>query len=357
MFVQVPDGGYLMKLAFSYMPRSWYNGNIRERGESVHQPNDKGYKSLFSSKLVFLQFLRSFIKEPWTWKMREEDLIRADKAFVTAGYRGLESDLVYRARITEGDKEVWFYILVEFQSASDRLMPLRIHTYSGELWRDAVKNADISPQSRTFLLPRIVPIVIYNGKARWRAPRRLDELLTASHDLQSYTTDQAYILLDVHRLDQQMLLEQDNLISSVFLLDRIDHVEVIVRQLRALQGTIQRFSEIEYGLFWNWTRRILANKLPHASKQFLLEIADYEEVDRMITNIERVIDKALSEKFRQGKQTGLAEGKKVGLAEGKLAEKREIARKLLKMGLSPQEVADITELPLAEIIGINHSKA
>ena len=57
----------------------------------------------------------------------------------------------------------------------------------------------------------------------------------------------------------------------------------------------------------------------------------------MITNIEKVIDKALSEKFRQGKHTG----------------KREVARKLLKMGFSSEEVSDITELPLSEISGLN----
>jgi hypothetical protein len=54
---------------------SWYNGVIREKRDEgsfyradgtkatrdIHQPHDKGYKSLLSSKKVFLELLRSFV--------------------------------------------------------------------------------------------------------------------------------------------------------------------------------------------------------------------------------------------------------------------------------------------------------
>jgi hypothetical protein len=263
---------------------------------------------------------------------------------------------VYRAKIDERNRSIRFYILVEFQSESDRLMPLRLHTYQGELWQDAVKNSGISPQSLAFTLPRIVPIVIYNGKKPWKAPLRFHDLLTVSQDLQDYATVQSYILIDIHRLDPKKLLEQGNLVGSVFLLDRADHVQDLIRLLKDLRGTIQRFNELEYGLFRNWARRILAGKLPRTSREMLLQMIDEEEVDRMITNIERVIDKALADKYRQGKQVGLAEGKKAGLAEGKKAGfaegKRIIACKLLQKGLSPAEVSELTELPLDQVKGL-----
>jgi predicted transposase YdaD len=133
-------------------------------------------------------------------------------------------------------------------------------------------------------------------------------------------------------------------------------VQDLIRLLKDLRGTIQRFNELEYGLFRNWARRILAGKLPRTSREMLLQMIDEEEVDRMITNIERVIDKALADKYRQGKQVGLAEGKKAGLAEGKKAGfaegKRIIACKLLQKGLSPAEVSELTELPLDQVKGL-----
>ncbi len=59
-------------------------------GEANHQKQDKGYKKLFESKDMFLEFLQTFVKEDWVKDINEDDLIRVDKEYVLQDYRKKE---------------------------------------------------------------------------------------------------------------------------------------------------------------------------------------------------------------------------------------------------------------------------
>jgi len=53
-----------------------------------------------------------------------ENLTLVNKSYITADYEELESDIVYKANLN--NTEVYFYILLEFQSTVDYRMPLRL---------------------------------------------------------------------------------------------------------------------------------------------------------------------------------------------------------------------------------------
>ena len=57
----------------------------------------------------------------------------------------------------------------------------------------------------------------------------------------------------------------------------------------------------------------------------------------------------------KGKQEGLAEGMEKGRAEGKHEANTETAQRLLAMGLSAEQVAKATQLPLEIIKNLNNS--
>lgn len=66
-------------------------------------------------------------------------------------------------RVMLNGQDVEFYLLLEMQSKVDFLMPYRLLLYQVEIWR-YLKKAKGKP--KTFRLPPIVPIVVYNGKKR-----------------------------------------------------------------------------------------------------------------------------------------------------------------------------------------------
>ena len=83
------------------------------------------------------------------------------------------------------------------------------------------------------------------------------------------------------------------------------------------------------------------------------ELREYEDSRKAYRDIKNSIDTARREGHAEGHAEGLAEGRAKGLAEGRAeerakaeSEKQDIARQLLTTGMSAEQVASITKLPL-----------
>jgi hypothetical protein len=63
-------------------------------------------------------------------------------------------------RLRWGERWVYVYLLLEFQSRADRLMAVRLLTYVGLLYEDLAAAGEIPPGGR---LPPVLPLVLYNG--------------------------------------------------------------------------------------------------------------------------------------------------------------------------------------------------
>lgn len=88
---------------------------------------DLGYKRLFSNKTVFRQLMQSFVKEEWVEYLDFDDCEQLKKTFVSKHFKKTESDVIYRIRL--GDRDLYVFILIEFQSDVERFMALRILNY------------------------------------------------------------------------------------------------------------------------------------------------------------------------------------------------------------------------------------
>lgn len=83
------------------------------------------------------------------------------------------------------------------------------------------------------------------------------------------------------------------------------------------------------------------------------ELREYEDSRKAYRDIKNSIDTARREGHAEGHAEGLSEGRAKGLAEGRAeerakaeSEKQDIARQLLTTGMSAEQVASITKLPL-----------
>src|SRR5699024_1054131 len=99
-------------------------------------------------------------------------LKKANSSHVTDDLRSRHSDVIWQVQYGEQLRPL--YLLLEFQSTVDFYMPVRVAAYQLLLYQDLVRSNRL-PSSR--LLTPVLPIVLYNGKRRWRTPTRTEALI------------------------------------------------------------------------------------------------------------------------------------------------------------------------------------
>ena len=89
------------------------------------------------------------------------------------------------------------------------------------------------------------------------------------------------------------------------------------------------------------------------------EMREYEASKKAYRDIKNSIDTAKQEGLAEGIEIGMAKGMKQGMekgkAEGKHEANTETAQRLLAMGLSAEQVAKATQLPLEIIKNLSNS--
>ena len=100
--------------------------------------HDSGYKKLFSNRTIFRQLLETFVNQEWVHSLDFDTCETLDKSFISEHYKETESDLIYKIQFH--DREVYIYILIEFQSTVDSFMALRVLNYITNFYMDFLVN-------------------------------------------------------------------------------------------------------------------------------------------------------------------------------------------------------------------------
>lgn len=81
--------------------------------------HDPSYKLLSSHRELVADLLRGFVCEPWVAALDLSTLQRPRESGVSDALREREDDLIWRVRW--GDRWLYIYLLLEFQSSVDHL--------------------------------------------------------------------------------------------------------------------------------------------------------------------------------------------------------------------------------------------
>ena len=330
--------------------------------EAFNNTHDRGYKWLLSSREIFLQLLRSFVKEPWVDQIDEKDLRRADKSFIAKDFLEKEADLVYEVNLK--GQTVVFYLLVELQRKVDFSMPYRLLNYMSGVWQNYLGLAPKADKigQKEFRLPAIIPMVLYNGSYAWTAARSFREMLAGEALFGTHLLNFEYILLDVNRYSDAQLLQLANTIGAAFLLDKNSwQPEELRKLLGDLFQSLQNATEVECAIFLRWMRYIPQPRLSPGQQEAFESACrqlDGKEARKMVfANLEKSLD-ALEERGRMiGRKEGRREGHKEGRIEGREEGRKEglmegleaTALEMLREKIDINVVSRCTKLPLDRI--------
>ncbi|MDR0502901.1 MAG: Rpn family recombination-promoting nuclease/putative transposase [Treponema sp.] len=170
--------------------------------------------------------------------------------------------------------------------------------------------------------------------------------------------------------DHNLLEEEDSYINEYML--RNDKKHCFTELMKVIILELPKLPETEDGTIWRWMKflkcsgkedyEMLRRKYPELEKPIVCAKRMSLIQSIRYLHMQRVFQKADEENLREqikldgraeGLAEGLAEGKVIGIAEGRaegIAEgKREVALRLKKMGLSYEQIAEGSGLPLDEI--------
>ena len=158
--------------------------------------SDKASKRLFSHRRVVADLVR-LLGDDWVGDLDLDRLERLPAEHVTDDLRARLADMPWWAPFKHGADRpagagVMFHL--EFQSSPDPRMAERLLEYVALLRRDLHRSGWMAEAGGRAVAH--VPLVVYNGRAKWHAPLRLDELGWAPPELRALQPRLACRLVD-----------------------------------------------------------------------------------------------------------------------------------------------------------------
>ena len=172
---------------------------------------DAAYKHLFSHPRMVADLLRGFAAKGWSDKLDFKTLEKVPAEFVSEDLRRRQGDGLWRVRL-RGSSWLQVVVLLEFQSTSDPYMAVRLLAYGSLLYQDLIRRRELGPGGE---LPPVLPVVLYNGRSRWRAADEVAKLVApVEGPLAEYQMSLRYFVLDERGLGEDDLPE-GNLVASL----------------------------------------------------------------------------------------------------------------------------------------------
>ncbi len=293
--------------------------------------HDAAFKKIFSHPQIVRDLIEGFIHEDWVKDIDFSTLRKANIAYTAADNRQRFNDTVWQVQFR--GSSLYICVLLEFQSTIDKYMAVRLMSYVGLLYEDLI-HAKMLPANST--LPPVLPIVLYNGRRKWRAATSIQDLMPdLPQSLQKWQPQLKYFLLDESHHNPEQLKELHNLVNALIKVEytrqKPENVWNDIEQLyQEVETTLnqkvtdkqERNIILEHIIGWLVISTGLA-KTPAGVKMIVNQL---KETPIMLQDRVREWEKGV---LQRGVQQGVQEGRQEGRLEGRLEGQVAVLKNLL----------------------------
>ena len=324
--------------------------------------DDRSYKGIFGALYMLREFIQTFVDEPWVETLETSNLELMGTEFVDKRLIASSQDLLFKVKREEDP--ALFVVMLEFQKKPDKYMALRmLHylctVYLSLLGRDRKQRNSLLREGK---LPPLFPVVLYKGRRVWGAAKEVSELIDSGFweegerlgFLRQYMPRFRYLCIDQERLSDEFLEEKGTLVSALFFMERVgrDGIESEKEDLARVARLMEPHLKSDEGRRTVWRIlerfRVLSGLGKMENREAV--VAKLESIVEVKTMLEETMEKIKAKARHEGEVLGMEKGK----IEGKMEQKVETAIRLLNKGHTPQEVAEIVDLPEEEIKKLLH---
>jgi hypothetical protein len=271
-----------------------------------------------------------------------------DREFPLDDWRRREADLPFEIPYRFGVEEIWALVcvLIEHQSDTDPMMPLRLLyfavVYWDKQWHEWEK---LRPPRPEFRLRPVLPIVLYTSDRPWGSNRSIADLLGEPDALRAFAPKWEPLFWNLSEQAPETLLQSGTEWLQTLAVVRAQNAEspefekVFLDALQRLQALHDRDQVRWYDLlrivltlaFWRRPKKEVAQLLA-AAQTHETDMARRKEIEMWSSKYGPTI---ADEAWEKGKAEGKAEGLAEGLREGLLRGRREDLRTLLEEQFGP----------------------
>lgn len=268
--------------------------------------DDASYKLLFSAPEVVRDLVLGFIPDAWLHSLDYSTLEKMPGSYITDDLRQRADDVVWRVK-ADGEW-MYLYLLIEFQSSVDAWMAVRIMTYVGLLYQDLIRRGEVPGGKR---LPPVLPIVLYNGDAKWTAATDIATLIPKVPGLVAkYLPKLEYLLIDENQYAEADLAELKNLVAAIIRIEHPENEQALLALIDLVNELLQGNAELKR-TFAIWIRAVLLRQskdslvLPKVQDLKELKMTLAERFDQWARNYEQ---KGIEKGIEQGIERGIEKG-------------------------------------------------
>ncbi|PHM62840.1 putative transposase [Xenorhabdus ishibashii] len=278
-------------------------------------------------------------------------LTLTNSSFIDRQLRSRMSDVLYSVKTQQGDG--YIYVLVEHQSTPDKMMAWRMMHYSFMAMNQHLQQGNKE-------LPLVVPVLFYHGD---RSPYPFQQIWTQCFSL-SELAEELYFnpfpLVDVTVIDDNELVNHRK-IAVMELAMKHKNLREGFKVVTTLLAQVLKHnynSDHDVATILNYLFNTMDS--PHFEQVIQQLIEQTESHQEVIVSIaQRLQEKGRKEGVQQGilqgVQQGLQQGVQQGLQQGREEAQRqrlEIARNLLKNGVSIELIMETTGLSREELLSL-----
>ena len=283
--------------------------------------HDQSYKLLFSIPLAIDQLTRHFLDAGLADELdfQRVEILATER--IGAGLVRSHADLLWKIRFRGSRRHL--LLAIEFQSAVDRYMAVRVHHYVAATYHAITATRphreELAPEGR---LPPTLAVTIHSGRARWTAPRDISELIEPVHGwLAGRQPRLRHEVLDLRERARHSLPEANvvSWIASLELDPSPDNVSRVIGQV------LERYPGAEHArlrdAFREWVLGAAASW--GIGDEVLEEVHSLKEAEMIYAGVEELKERAHREGLGLGHTKGRAEGRKEGRRQGRVEGRRQ----------------------------------
>jgi predicted transposase/invertase (TIGR01784 family) len=269
-----------------------------------YAPHEGLFHKVFRDPEITKYFLRQHLS-PEIQRSIDLDSLRLENiSYVDDNLRKHFSDLVFSLML-RGDEfpSARVYLLFEHKSAPEPLVGMQILRYMALQWKDLYDQHKIVGK-----LPPILPIVIYQGRDRWKPRVSFHDLVEMPSDFfKTYIPDFAFAFFSVRGLDAQKVQENMILFFYVEMIKSLDSPQIKEMLPRLVRGFVQALGShtaTEYiEIFFKYLTKTSG-------------VLDQDDFQKALSYFpeggEKIMDTLANQWIEQGKDEGRTEGITLG---------------------------------------------